>query len=288
VKVRGAHDTAVLKKAAFAELERIESTLSHWRPDSFTSQFNASETTLATEQPAELIALVARAQELSELTEGAYDISVAPLVDAWGFGTSGEKTTPPSDPQIQELLSAVGWQKLVVDADANTLRKTHRQLQIDLGSMLQGYAADRVAHLFAEAGVREFLVEVGGELFARGSWEVAIEDPRDPSRNLVTFTLADSGLATSGVYRAVKQLDSTPTHHLISPQTGRPIEATASLAAVVAPTALEADAWSTALLAVGLPGGLNLAERRDLAALLLDFDHQLHRTSQGARFFGDK
>src|SRR4029079_15100028 len=88
VKIRGKHDAGPLKMAVVAELERIEITLSHWRPDSFTSQFNASETTLTTEQPAELVALVARAQELSQLSGGAYDITVAPLVDAWGFGPS--------------------------------------------------------------------------------------------------------------------------------------------------------------------------------------------------------
>ena len=115
------------------ELERIESTLSHWRPDSFTSQFNQSETTLAAEYPAELIALVDRAQELSRLTDGRYDVTIALLVDVWGFGPSGEKTAPPTDEQINELLTRTGWQKLIVDTEANTLQKKHPQLQIDLG-----------------------------------------------------------------------------------------------------------------------------------------------------------
>ena len=264
-KVRGSHDAAALKSAVAAELERVESTLSHWRPDSFTSQFNASETTLATEHPAELIALAARAEELSQLTGGAYDITVAPLVDAWGFGPSGPKTAAPSDEQIQELLERTGWQKLIVDRQASTLRKLHPRLQIDLGSLLQGHAADCVARVLDEANVREYLVEVGGELFARGPWQVAIEDPRDPNRPLTTIMLADSGLATSGFYRATRQLGAATAHHLISPRSGRPIEATATLASVSAPTAAEADAWATALLAVGLPEGLDLAERRGLA-----------------------
>jgi thiamine biosynthesis lipoprotein ApbE/transcriptional regulator of nitric oxide reductase len=285
VKMRGQHDATALQTAVARELERIESTLSHWRPDSFTSQFNTSETTLATEQPAELVALVQRAQELSRLTEGAYDITVAPLVDAWGFGPSGEKTAPPSEPQIQDLVASVGWQKLIVDSENKTLRKLHPKLQIDLGSLLQGYAGDRVTQVLDEAGISEFLVDVGGELFARGSWDVAIEDPRDPRQPLRKLTLKDSGLATSGFYRATKRLGAVPAHHLISPQTGRPIAATATLAAVVAPRAVDADAWATALLAVGLPEGLRLAEDQQLAALLVDMNHQQHLTGAGKKAF---
>jgi thiamine biosynthesis lipoprotein ApbE len=285
VKVRGACDAKALQTTVATELERIESTLSHWRPDSFTAQFNASETTLATEQPAELIVLVAHAQKLSRLTGGAYDITVAPLVDAWGFGPSGAKISPPTEAELAELLARTGWQKLEVNPEENTLRKTHPQLQIDLGSLLQGYAADRATRLLDQAGIAEFLVEVGGELFGRGAWEVAVEDPRRSQKPLCRLVLANRGLATSGLYRATQQLDTTVAHHLISPHTGRPVAATVTLAAVVAPTALEADAWSTALLAAGLPRGLHLADEHDLAALLVDLNHQQHHSQQGRDLF---
>jgi thiamine biosynthesis lipoprotein ApbE/Na+-translocating ferredoxin:NAD+ oxidoreductase RnfG subunit len=279
IKFRGDHKAGPLQESIAAELERIESTLSHWRPDSFTSQFNATETTLALEYPAELVALVAQAKELSRLTDGAYDITVAPLVDAWGFGPSGEKNAPPSDEEINRLLERTGWQKLTVDTKDNTLRKAHPHLAIDLGSLLQGYAADRVAKILDEGQVPEFIVEVGGELFARGSWQVAVEGPRDPSRPLKTLTLNNCGLATSGFHRATKSLAGTPAHHLISPRTGRPVVATAVLATVQAPSAMEADAWATALLAMGFPAGHELAERQGLNAVLLDTDGQSHGTA---------
>jgi len=285
VKLRGQHDVAALRTAVAAELERIESTLSHWRPESYTSQFNASETTLETEQPAELVALVARSLALSRLSGGAYDITVAPLVDAWGYGPSGEKTAAPTDEQIAELLGRVGWEKLAADPANSTLRKGHPQLRIDLGSLLQGYAADRVAKVLDEAHVAEYLIDVGGELFARGSWQVAIEDPRDSARPLRTLVLKDGGMATSGLYRAAKQLDSTTAHHLISPHTGRPIAATATLATVIAPTAIEADAWATALLAVGLPDALKLADEQELSVLLVNSEQRTSINSEGAQLF---
>jgi thiamine biosynthesis lipoprotein ApbE/Na+-translocating ferredoxin:NAD+ oxidoreductase RnfG subunit len=283
VKLRGNHDPSALHTLVTAEIERVETTLSHWRADSLTSQFNASETTLAVEYPAELITLVARAAELSRLTNGRYDITVAPLVDAWGFGpSSGEKTTGPTDEQIEELLSRSGWQKLIIDRQAGTLRKTHPRIQLDLGSLLQGYAADRAVKILDDAGVEEFVVEVGGELFARGAWQVAIEDPRNSTQALRTFTLRDSGLATSGFYRATKQLGGSTVHHLISPHTGHPIAATAVLAAVVAPTATEADAWATALLVSGLPDAIPIANAQGLAALLLDSNYQPHSSSSAS------
>jgi thiamine biosynthesis lipoprotein len=288
VKVRGQHDVAALQTAVAGELERIESTLSHWRADSATSQFNSSETTLATEQPGELIALVSRAQELSRLTDGAFDITVAGLVDAWGYGPSGNNRPPPTEVEIQKLLDRTGWQKLVVDAEAGTLRKLHPQLQIDLGSLLQGYAADRVARLLLLTGVDELLVDVGGELIAFGSWEVAIEDPSDPAQPLRTFTLKDAGLATSGFYRATRQEGGEAVHHLISPQTGRPVAATATLTAVVARSAVEADGWATALLALGMPEALTLAEEQGLAALIVDQDHNQQFSSRGQTQFGER
>lgn len=288
VKVRGNHDVDALKPVIDRELERIESTLSHWRPESLTAQFNASETTLALEQPRELMDLVARAQELSRLTGGAYDITVAPLVDAWGFGPSGQKKVAPNEAEIQGLLERVGWQKLTVETSDNTLRKAHPLLQIDLGSVLQGHAADRVGQILEVAGVTEFLVEVGGELLARGAWKVTIEDPRDASQSLCTVTLRNQALATSGFYRATSELNGVPAHHLLSPQTGKPVSATALLAAVVAPSAVEADARATALLAVGMAEGSRLAEEQGLTALLVDLQHQQKVSEKGARVFASQ
>lgn len=283
-KVRGDHAMAPLQQAIAAEMERIESTLSHWRADSATAQFNASETTLETEQPAELITLVARALELSKLSDGRYDITVAPLVDAWGFGPTGERAAP-GDTEIASLLERTGWQKLVVDVQANTLRKKHPQLQMDLGSLLQGYAADRAKKILDEAGVSEYLIDVGGELLARGSWKVAIEDPRDPSKPLRTFTLKDAALANSGLYRAKKQQTGENVHHLISPLTGRPVVTTTTLCAVSAPTALEADAWATVLLAVGLENAIPLADGQQLAVLLFDQVQGVRTNAAGGKLF---
>ncbi|MFO0867929.1 MAG: FAD:protein FMN transferase [Pirellulales bacterium] len=256
--------------AARTELERIESLLSHWRPESATAQFNSSETILDVEQPAELLRLVQQAQQISQRTDGAYDITVAPLIDAWGFGPRGPRAVPPSDAELAELLEAVGWEKLRVDSTAGTLRKLHPQLSLDLGSLLQGYAADQLAAQLRAQGYQEFLINVGGELLAQGVWTVAIENPWDPSRPLRTLRLENAGLATSGVYRSRRAAGTEHArfaHHLISPRTGQPYPVSAELCAVVAPTALEADAWATALLAIGPADGSRLAQEQGVTVI---------------------
>ncbi|MCU0877339.1 MAG: FAD:protein FMN transferase, partial [Pirellulaceae bacterium] len=293
IKLRGEHAAAQiepLQTAVAAELERIESALSHWRRDSFTAQFNATETTFETEQPAELVALVSRALEISRKSHGAYDITVAPLVDAWGYGPLGPRDDAPTEAELAELLARTGADKLEADIATSTLRKLQPNLAIDLGSLLQGYAADRLAVLLTEQlpaePSPEFLIDVGGELLARGAWTVAIENPRDPAQPLRTLVLKDAALATSGLYRSERQAGAETVHHLISPRTGRPVAAPLVLSAVIAPTAVEADAWATALLAVGLPDALSLAVEEGLAILLVDPQDAVHTNPAGAVRFG--
>ena len=241
-----------------AELERIESTLSHWRPGSATAQFNAAGTTLPLAMPRELIGLVAQCLDVSRASDGAFDITVAPLVQAWGHGPSGPQTTSPDDAEIERLRAQTDWQKLTVDSASGTLRKSDPRLQLDLGAILQGYAADRLAALLAADGIADCLIEVGGELLARGAWEVAIENPAHPGQPLRRLTLRDAALATSGTYRA---------KHLLSPATGRPIAHDTALVAVVRPTCAEADAWATALIVTGGEDALRLAARRGMKVL---------------------
>jgi thiamine biosynthesis lipoprotein ApbE len=280
VKLRGnwTNTTGVRDRIA-AELSRIETTLSHWKPDSATAQFNATETTLPMEQPAELIALVARGQALSRATNGLFDLTVAPLVQAWGYGPGERRETPPTNAKIQELLQRTGWQKLEVDREANTLRKQHPALQLDLGALLQGYAVDQVAALLdaaASTQTPEYLIEIGGELRARGAWQVAIENPSNPDQPLLTLTLSNAALATSGTYRSRRLVGHEDVHHLISPVTGRPVAATIRLCSVVSPTCVEADGWATALFLTDFSTAMRIASEHELRVWLLDETGELH------------
>ena len=257
-----------------AEIDRIEARLSHWKPDSATSQFNTSATVLEMDVEPELAKLVSLAARVSDRTGGMFDITVAPLVSLWGHGpmhsSAAQSGSIPSDEALKTAMEAVGYSKLEVDVSLNTLRKKHPALTLDLGAMLQGYAVDRVCEVLETAGVREFLVEIGGELRARGAWLIGIENPAQPGKLLGTMSLKDHALATSGHYCARKMLEGRPATHLISPLNGQPIEAGIEMSAVLGETCVEADAWSTAMILLSPLLAAETAHTEKLEVLLLD------------------
>lgn len=262
-------DTARLETSLGKETERIESTLSHWRTTSWTSRFNHARTTQPMEMPEELVTLVARCLEISRASGGAFDITVGPLVQAWGFGPGKPRTNAPSLEEINQLRRSTGWKQLMVDTNTWTLQKSAPELQIDLGAILQGYAADRLAQLLETEGTGDFLINVGGELRARGSWRVAVENPTTRGEPLRVIQLENSSLATSGTYRAQHQDGKRHWSHLIDPSTGQPVEHGTTLVSVVTPSCAEADAWATTLLVAGNGRAQELAKARNLAMLVV-------------------
>lgn len=271
VKVRGASlDLVTLRDQIASEIERIESTLSHWRVDSATSRFNRSTSTDYQEVPEELGRLVQFSQRLSLASSGAFDITVSPLVDAWGYGPSGVKSAAPSQDVLDAVLQRVGWEKLSVSADCKSLRKAHPGTSLDLGSVLQGYAVDQVAALLDRSGSASYLIEIGGELRARDAWTVAIENPVDASRPLLVMELNNAALATSGLARARRRVAGEVVSHIISPRTGHPFASDIEACSVRMPTCLEADGWATALISSGVKEARALTQREQLHAWVLD------------------
>lgn len=277
VKVRGAQiDTDLLKREVEAEINRVEFSLSHWRNSAATADFNHLESTQAFGITPELAELTALGLRLSAATEGRFDLTIAPLTDLWGYGPDGPKPTP-TDAQLQAALAKVGWRKLTLDQPNLTLAKSHEELTLDLGSLLQGYAADRAAAVLRREGQREFMVEVGGEIVAAGPWRVGLEDPFNPRMTMETILLTDRALSVSGLYRAKKLAAGKPVSHILSPLTGRPVEPTLEMAAVFDPSCALADGWSTALMAAGFEQAQLIAERENLDVILVTPDKKVWR-----------
>jgi thiamine biosynthesis lipoprotein len=277
VKVRGDQvDAELLKRELEAEMNRVEFTLSHWRASSATSDFNQLESTQPFGITAELAELTELGLGLSRATDGGYDLTVAPLTALWGYGPAGQRPTP-TPAQIYAALARVGWQKLTLDKANLTLAKQHEGLNLDLGSLLQGYAADRAAQILRREGLEEFLIEVGGEVLAAGTWRVGLEDPFQPRMTMETVVLTDRALSVSGLYRARKAAAGKTVSHIVSPKTGEPVVTTLELAAVFHPSCAQADGWSTALMAVGFEQAKLLAERENLDVILVTPDKQIWR-----------
>jgi thiamine biosynthesis lipoprotein len=272
----GAEEREVLSSAIRARLDEVNGLMSTYDPDSELSRFNASQSTDPQPMSASTLRVLEVAQRVSAASEGALDVTVGPLVDAWGFGPSEQPFAAPSEPELSELLERVGFQRLTVDVDGGTLTKDHPGVVVDLSAVAKGYAVDRVAEILDSLGYHRYLVEVGGELRAGDAkrdgapWRVAVETPDAAARAVFgVLDVTRQGIATSGDYRNFYELDGVEYAHLIDPRTARPVLHSGVSVSVLHVRAALADAWATALSVLGPEEGFDLAEREGLAALFI-------------------
>ena len=257
-------------------LAAINRALSTYDSESALSAFNQSTSTTWIETSTRLCDVVAGAQEIGRQTGGAFDITVGPLVNLWGFGPGKFVDEPPSATLVEDTLRRVGNEHLDTDCDRPAMRKKIPDLYVDLSAYAKGYAVDRVAELLNEIGADNYLVEIGGEMRVRGlnaraePWAIAIERPTPASRIIQTVVrLSDASLATSGDYRNFFEHEGVHYSHTIDPRTGWPVRHSAASVTVIADEAARADALATALLVLGPDDGMALAEQERIAALFL-------------------
>lgn len=273
-------DRAELADYISQEIERVEAELSHWRKDSDVSRFNRHHSTEPVRISQRLRRIMQTAQQVHEQSGGALDVTVAPLVDRWGFGPQGQQAAAPSDEELARLRESVGAQFLELGHDAEeeaTLIKRRPELRIDLSAIAKGYAVDWVADRLELRDVHDYLIEIGGELRAYGKspagrpWRVGLEQPDPLKVGAVrrTLLLDDQAVATSGVYRLFREESGKQVSHVIDPRTARPVTHDLVSVSVVADTAMEADAWATALLVLGPDEGFQVAQKLGLAATFL-------------------
>ena len=267
---------AAIGQAIEARLGTIDKQMSLYRPDSEISLFNAREDTEPLEVSDDLAAVFQLAHNVSAASGGAFDVTVKPLVDAWGFGPSHQQDEPPTDPELASLHECIGYEKVHVDRAAHTLRKTLPSIRCDLNAIAQGYTVDKLAEDINRLGHVNYMVEVGGEVKARGlnalnvPWRIGIEKPsagRGALQRIIA--LDDKALATSGDYRQYYERDGVRISHTIDPRTGRPVTHSLASASVIHESCALADAFATALMVLGPDEGYEFAIAEGLAALLV-------------------
>ena len=269
-------DDEELRTAILRELSRIDRLASTWRKDSELSAFNASASTDWLSISTDLCAALANALEVAELTGGAFDITVGPLVNLWGFGPDGPVSAPPPDDAIAVALQHVGFDKLHTDCSRGLARKDDAALYVDLSGWAKGHAVDALAGLLDTNRVANYLVEVGGELKVRGhnserrKWAVAIEAPSTSERvPHAVIRITDTSVATSGDYRNYFDFAGSKYSHTIDPRTGAPVTHDLAAVTIIHPVNAFADAMATALLVLGPQAGPSLAEDLGIAAYFL-------------------
>jgi len=249
-------------KLAFDEIRRIDSLMNVHAEDSEISRINASAGKSAVEVGSDTLTVINQSLRFADLTDGALDITVAPLMDLWGFG--GESTRVPLDDELKEKLSLVDYKKVHVDKDRSTV-ELPSGMRIDVSGIAKGYAVDRAIQVLKDAGIRNAMVNAGGDIYALGSpskkklWRIGIRHPRDNSDLLGILQLEDKAVATSGDYENFFEVDGKRYCHIIDTRTGRPVEGIMSVT-IVADNTMEADALATAVFPLGPDDGMKLIE----------------------------
>lgn len=254
------------------ELADVNDALSTYLPEAEISRLNAREEAVEQRLSPRFAEVLTAALEIGSMTGGAYDVTVGPLVELWGFGARVFDGGVPDAETVAQVARRVGAQRLAWDAESRTLSRP-AGMRIDLSSIAKGYAVDRVSALLLEQGLGNTLVEIGGELRARGTrpeggpWRLAVESP-DPEgqRFIEALMVSDAAVATSGDYRNFFEVDGRRYSHLVDPRTGYPVEHELVSVTVIHENCMEADGLATALIVLGLEPALALAESNNLAA----------------------
>jgi thiamine biosynthesis lipoprotein len=279
VKYRPGQDAPSLQTMqieADALLTGINQTLSTYDPESELSRFNRMRTTDWVPASASLLAVLKAAREIGVQSDGAFDITVGPLVNLWGFGPEFHPDRIPLKADIAAARARSGPDKLTLRDTQPAIRKHRPDVFLDLSGIAKGYGVDRVAELMATYGIEHYMIEIGGEVRVRGlkerdtPWRIAIEKPLPGERSVQTMlALSDIALATSGNYRNFFELDGRRYSHTIDPATGWPVDHPLVSVTVLADTSMRADAWATAFQVLGPERGMALAEQLGLPVLFI-------------------
>ena len=277
--------------AVFEEIRRVQSIMNIYDPGSEISELNRHAGADAMAVSKELYKVIETGIAYGQVTGGAFDISIGPLVKLWDIG--GEAPRVPSTGEIGRALALVEYLDiLVLDFERRVLLKSPGML-LDLGGIAKGFAADRAAETLRSKGIERAIVDFGGNIFAIGekesgtAWRIGVQHPEEPRGNyLGILSVRNRAVVTSGVYERYFEHEGTDYHHILDPYTGYPVDNGLVSVTIVAPSAMTADALSTAVFVLGIPAGITLVENFEgVEAVLVTGDRELYLTSKADALF---
>ena len=254
-------------------LKSVDNSLSPFNKRSVITAINENRDTIVDAQFSEVFAL---AQEISNATDGAFDITVAPLVNAWGFGFKQGITV--DSITVDSLLQYVGYKS--VELTDNKVIKQHPQTMLDCSAIAKGYGCDRVARMLESYGVKDYMVEIGGEVVSKGKnnkskqWSIGISKPTDDKSGTINelqeiLHISGKSVATSGNYRNYRYEDGRKLSHTIDPRTGYPVAHTLLSATVIANDCATADAYATAFMVIGIEKAIEICKQKEIDAYFI-------------------
>jgi len=257
-------------------LEEINASMSTYQADSEISRFNQFAETVPFPVSQALFDVLSLAKTIHTASKGAFDPTIGPLVNLWGFGPSLKEDAEPEANAIANALQRCGFDKLHLQLDSRSVLKSDPDVYLDLSAIAKGYAVDQIAEYLQAQGVKNYLVEIGGEIRVAGKnsqghyWQIGVEKPDVGSRSVQrVVTLRNQAIATSGDYRNFFQINGKVYSHTINPKTGYPVAHQLASVSVLSHTAVEADAQATAIMVLGPEAGFDYALENNLSVLFI-------------------
>jgi thiamine biosynthesis lipoprotein len=272
-------------QAGFDEIKRLERLLSTWRPDSELSHVNAEAGHLPVQVSQETLALVVRSMEMAQLTDGGFNITVGPAMEAWSFT---ERQHIPNGEELRRLKPLVDWTTVQINKEARTIFLPSKGMRIDIGGIGKGYAADRAVEEMKRAGARSGVVALSGDIKTfgvlpeRDGFPVGIKHPREDETLIAVIDLKDEAISTAGDYERFFERDGVRYHHILNPQTLLPARGCQSVT-VIAKEGAVADGLDTGIFVLGPTRGMEVVERLpDVEAIIIDDEGRM-TVSSGLR-----
>ena len=279
-------DIETIKQTIDARLEHINALMSTYIPNSQLSEFNQSRDTGWHAVDEELAKLVAEALQLCAQSDGAFDVTVGPLVNLWGFGADDSQFKFPNSTEINTAMRSTGCQHLEARLSPPAINKKLTDLYVDLSAIAKGYAVDALANILDKHKIENYMVEIGGEIKAKGiaahgdPWRIGIETPATQRGDIQEIiSLADIAVATSGDYRNYFEHEGQRYSHTIDPRTGYPVKHSLASVTILHPSTSHADAWATAFMVLGAQESINVAKQLGISGLLITRHGEQYKTT---------
>lgn len=269
-------DTESLSQEIITRLAQIDHNMSTYKQDSEISLFNKLKPNEWFKISTETMHVIRAGQQVSELSSGAFDITIGKLVNLWGFGPTINLDSIPPQSKITAIMDQVGYKRLQLADQPPQLLKTTPNVYLDLSAIAKGYAVDAIAKLLLDHSIQNFMVEIGGEIITHGHkkpqtpWVIGIQSPAVVEQSVQKkLFLTDVAMATSGDYRNYFEQDGIRYSHTIDPRTGHPINHKLASVTVVSSSCMNADAYATAIMVLGPTEGMKFANKNNIAIFMI-------------------
>jgi thiamine biosynthesis lipoprotein len=278
-------------EAGFGEILKLETLLNYFSPESELSAINNAAGAAPLKVTKETVEILIKAMHIAEYTDGAFDPTLAPVIKLWKFSKIPSDSVMPSGGDVDKALQRIGYRKVAIDRGSSEVLLKEGGMEIDLGGIAKGYAADKAVLAIQSLGIQSALVAIAGDIRGFGTntsgqpWRVGIQNPRPETDSekpwediLATIQLKDSAISTSGDYQRFFMRDGKRYHHILDPHTGYPAESGLISSTVIAPEGYLTDGLSTAVFILGAEKGIRLLEEKGLGGVLVNSEKKIYLT----------